>query len=300
MQLICHGKCVKKNACYEANNKIHTCIEGRKMKLSVVVPIYNVEKYLTECLESVIRQKIVYEIVLVNDGSTDRSLDIIVKYKKLDKRIKVIDKSNSGYGDSVNKGIAFASGDYVGILESDDIVIDGAYAELMNIAELTNVDIVKGNYNSFKTPCNNIAYQSNMGSFEYNKVIFFKDNPSILFVAPSIWSAIYKKSFLIDNRIELLPTPGASYQDLSFAFKTWISSKSIRNLMVSTLPPKSSSTTRNTSLMARPKASLPTIAPSLEALEPYTPHSAPRIESTPKSLWITVRKWKSTPPTGQA
>lgn len=197
------------------------------MTLSIIVPICNVEKYLPECLSSVIKQKRVDEIICINDGSTDHCLDIIRKFEKKDNRIKVIDKSNSGYGDSVNQGIALATGDYVGILESDDTVVDDIYSEMMAIAEATNTDIVRGNFNTFETSVKDIVYNNNMNGLEYNKALSFKENKSIVFVMPAIWSAIYKKSFLVCKNLKLLPTPGASYQDLSFFFKTLISSESI-------------------------------------------------------------------------
>lgn len=197
------------------------------MKLSIVIPIYNVENYLPECLDSVIKQKRVDEIICVNDGSTDHSLDIIKEFERKDDRIKVIDKPNSGYGDSVNQGIAIAIGDYVGILESDDIAVDNAYAEMMEAADATEADIVKGNFNTLETSTGRIVYQNNLGSFEYDRVISYKENKTLIFTVPSIWSAIYKKSFLTDKEIQLLATPGASYQDTSFVFKAWIASEKI-------------------------------------------------------------------------
>ena len=197
------------------------------MKLSIVIPIFNMEKHLTECLNSLVKQERINEIICVNDGSTDRSLNIIREFEKKDKRIKVIDKPNSGYGDSVNRGFAFASSDYVGILESDDIAVDGIYSEMMDIAEETKADIIRGNFNVFETVTNNTVYQNNMESFEYSKLISYKDYTNILFVIPAIWSAIYKKSFLVYKEIKLLPTPGASYQDLSFFFKSMISAENI-------------------------------------------------------------------------
>ena len=94
------------------------------VKLSIVIPIYNVEKYLGECLESVILQSLKdIEIICVNDGSTDKSTAILNEYSKKDNRIKVIYIKNSGYGAAVNAGMRVASGEYIGIVESDDSIL---------------------------------------------------------------------------------------------------------------------------------------------------------------------------------
>ena len=91
--------------------------------VSVLVPICNVERYLDQCLESARMQTLKdIEVICINDGSTDGSLDIINSYVNRDPRFKVIDKPNSGYGDSMNKGLEMASGKYVSILESDDFL----------------------------------------------------------------------------------------------------------------------------------------------------------------------------------
>ena len=89
--------------------------------ISLLVPICNVERYLRECLDSAQGQTLTdIEIICINDGSTDSSLEIINEYASRDDRFIVIDKPNSGYGDSMNKGLSIAKGEYVGILESDD------------------------------------------------------------------------------------------------------------------------------------------------------------------------------------
>jgi glycosyltransferase involved in cell wall biosynthesis len=91
-------------------------------RISIIIPIYNVNKYLRECLDSIINQTLkTIEIICVNDGSTDNSLEIIKEYI-YDNRIIIINKNNSGYGDSMNQGLNIASGEYIGIVESDDYV----------------------------------------------------------------------------------------------------------------------------------------------------------------------------------
>ena len=90
------------------------------IKVSIVIPICNVERYLKECLDSVINQTLKdIEIICVDDGSTDASLSILRTYEKMDTRIKVITKQNSGYGNTMNVGMDIAIGEYIGIVDAD-------------------------------------------------------------------------------------------------------------------------------------------------------------------------------------
>ena len=118
----------------------HACIgvivSQNQPLVSVLVPICNVEKYLDECLSSLQNQTLKdIEIICINDGSTDSSLDIINEFASEDPRFVVIDKSNSGYGDSMNRGLESARGKYISILESDDF-LDADALEFMVLALL--------------------------------------------------------------------------------------------------------------------------------------------------------------------
>ena len=198
------------------------------MHLSIIVPICNVEKYLAECLESILKQDVQdMEVICVNDGSTDSSLSIINDFAQKDSRIKIIDKPNSGYGDSLNKGIEAACGDYIGIVESDDVVCDGIFEKMLANAMASDADLVKGCFNFFESSTGELRLHPNFKDFSYNKVISIKNNSTLFFTAPAVWSAFYKKTYLLDNDIKFLPTPGASYQDTAFAFKVWAKAERI-------------------------------------------------------------------------
>ena len=198
------------------------------MRLSIIVPVYNVEKYLAECLDSILLQKkYPIEVICVNDGSKDNSLCILQQYKTRDNRIVIIDKPNTGYGDSMNIGLERATGDYIGIVESDDIVIKGAIEKLISAAEKTESDVIKGNFNFYVAEKHKRTLYSNFKDFPIENAISVSDYPSIFFTAPAIWSGIYKRTFLTENNITFLPTPGASYQDTSFAFKIWAVAKTV-------------------------------------------------------------------------
>lgn len=119
-------------------------------KLSVIMPVCNVESYLAECLDSALSQSFhEIEIICINDGSTDRSLQILREYEKKDPRVKVIDKANAGYGAAMNDGLDAATGEYVGILESDDYACEHAWEKLYTLAKEHDLDIVKGCYLQF-------------------------------------------------------------------------------------------------------------------------------------------------------
>lgn len=196
----------------------------RSPKVSVLVPIYNVEKFLQQCLESVVEQTLrEIEIICINDGSTDSSAEIIREFAEKDDRIIVIDKPNSGYGDSMNQGLARARGEYIGIVESDDWIDTHAFEDLYRIAKMNDADVVRANYyQNYKGVDKKFFYVEPTAT---GKVVDPKHQTWIFLQAPAIWSAIYKRSFLEENDIKFLPTPGASYQDTGFNFKVWASAK---------------------------------------------------------------------------
>lgn len=117
------------------------------VKVSIVVPICNVEKYLDECLTSIANQTLKeIEIICVDDGSKDNSLKIAKRWQKKDKRFIVITKKNSGYGNTMNVGIDNAHGEYLGIVESDDYVDKHMFEVLYTVAKSNDLDVVKSDY----------------------------------------------------------------------------------------------------------------------------------------------------------
>ena len=144
-----------------------------------------------------------------------------------DNRFIIINKKNSGYGDSMNKGIEFVSGEYIGIVESDDFADSNMFEILYKNINNGEVDIVRSNYKLYwEDKKESIVDFYFMKPF-YNKIFNPIENSMIFLVPPSIWAGIYKKELLIKNKIKFLTTPGASYQDTSFFFKTLFKSKKI-------------------------------------------------------------------------
>ena len=189
-------------------------------KISILVPIYNVEKYLKECLDSVINQTLRdIEIICINDGSTDSCAKILAEYQNKDSRIKVINKENSGYGISMNMGLDAVTGEYIGIVESDDFVKNTMFEDLYNLAVKNEADIVKSDYFYYTTSNNQTRKSGKISKFIANKVVNTKTHSDLLKMQPSIWSAIYKRELIDTNNVRFLETPGASYQDTAFSFK---------------------------------------------------------------------------------
>ena len=113
------------------------------VEISVIIPVYNVEGYLEECLESVVNQSFNdLEIICINDGSTDNSLDILNKYAKMDDRIIIINQENKGLGAARNVGLDNANGDYIYFIDSDDYLELNALNELYHVALNNNVDLI--------------------------------------------------------------------------------------------------------------------------------------------------------------
>ena len=197
------------------------------IKVSILIPIYNVEKYLRQCIESVVNQTLKeIEIICINDGSTDNSLSIINEYASRDERIKIINKKNSGYGHSMNCGLKIATGEYIGIVESDDFADENMFEILYEKAKIFDAEIVKSNF--FAQIGEKFLFMENLIGEPYEKIFSSQSRSETIFQRQiAIWSAIYKREFLSRNKIFFNETPGASYQDVSFHFKTTICAEKI-------------------------------------------------------------------------
>lgn len=195
-------------------------------KVSILVPIYNVANYLRQCLQSLHEQTLKeIEIICINDGSTDNSLEIIKEFMEEDPRFVLIDKKNSGYGDSMNQGMEKARGEYIGIVESDDWIEKNAFAELYEMAKVNNADVVRANYYMDKADKSDKARL--IPIHETNRVLNPRQHCWLFLQSAAIWASIYRREFLKEKKITFLATPGASYQDTGFAFKVWASAERV-------------------------------------------------------------------------
>ncbi|MCD7880546.1 MAG: glycosyltransferase [Clostridiales bacterium] len=195
-------------------------------KVSVVLPIYNVEDYLTEALYSLSQQTLdEMEFLCVNDGSTDSSMAIIREFADVDKRFRVLDGPNGGYGKAMNRGIDAAKGAYLGILEPDDFVPPDMFASLYRIAHREQLDLVKADFYIFTVGADGTLKRkrTNLANTRryYGQVIDPWEDTSVFKLVMNTWAGIYNLDFLNKNHIRHNETPGASYQDNGFWFKTF-------------------------------------------------------------------------------
>lgn len=186
-------------------------------KVSVVVPVYNVEKYLEQCLDSIVNQTLEdIEIICVNDGSTDSSYDILKRYEKMDSRIKVISKEDTGYGHTINIGVEAASGKYIAIIDSDDFAETNMMEKMYEAAELYQVDAVKCNYYQYYNGEN--TYVENLKGLPYNEAFCPIENLDI-FMVDATTHFVWNRKLFTEQKLRLNETPGASFQDVSFQFQ---------------------------------------------------------------------------------
>ena len=200
-------------------------------KVSIIVPVYNVEKYLERCLESLINQTYKnIEIIIINDGSTDNSLRILKEYERIDSRIKLIDKNNEGLSQTRNVGINIATGEYITFVDSDDWIELDLLKILINLIKENNGDVALCSY---VREYNEKAINKDLGFGDI--VIFDKDevkstlyrrmigpigdelkNPENLDSLITAWGKIYKTSIIRENKISFIDTSIIGTEDLLF------------------------------------------------------------------------------------
>ena len=193
--------------------------------VSVLVPVYNVGPYVGSCLESLLEQDFKgVEVIVVNDGSTDDSRDVIAQVCDGDDRVRIIDKENSGYGASLNRALDETRGEFVGILESDDELVDGALALLLSEALRLGADVVKGDFLYWWSGDEERTVRAHEITPDMCGALVDTTSDLRIYSRKStIWSAVYRTAFLREHGIRFLETPGASFQDTSFNFKVFAS-----------------------------------------------------------------------------
>ena len=205
------------------------------VKISVIIPVYNVEKYLEECLDSVVNQTFEdIEIICVNDGSTDKSLEILNDYASADDRIKVFTQENKRQGAARNLGLDKSSGDYVYFMDSDDYIDLSTIEKLYNNGISNNSDIVVSKIARFTDDCDKIDYSIpgfdfetqfknvdfNDFTFNYNDIKQYVLNRSF---AP--WMKLFKKEFLLENNLQFIEY--LAYEDVLFHVQTFLKAQRI-------------------------------------------------------------------------
>ena len=175
-------------------------------KISVIVPVYNQEKNLDKCMDSLINQSLKdIEFIFVNDGSTDDSEKVILKYQKNDKRIKLISKKNGGQASARNLGLKYAKGEYISFVDSDDYVDKNIYKDIYEIVAKNNYDILVFDY--YITDYKKVEYCKVLRDMQSGVV----NDKQFFFASACPWNKIYKRIFLLNNNF-LFPE-GIIYED---------------------------------------------------------------------------------------
>lgn len=194
-------------------------------KLSVIVAIYNVEGYLDKCLSSLVNQitSTDYEVICVNDGSTDNSRSIIEKYVNNNKNFVLLDKVNGGLSDARNHGLKNTNSEYVSFIDGDDFVSSDYVEKTIRCMEQDNLDMLVFGYYQYYVS-SNINEQTNLKIKD--GIYCLKENKDILAFTPNAaWNKVYRRNLFVDNNIEY--PFGYRHQDLGTTAKLMCHSKRI-------------------------------------------------------------------------
>lgn len=196
-------------------------------KLSIIVPVYNVEKYIRPCIESIFRQGLDdadFEVIIVNDGTKDRSMEIISSIISQHKNITVINQENQGLSVARNNGIKKAIGNYILFVDSDDLIVDHCLPFFLEKAIPSNADLIVADFKRMEDYEIDLLYKKPLSIQNNSKVhektgltLFMEDlNPRECYV----WRTIYRRDFLIKNNILFIPN--ICYEDIPFTHECYL------------------------------------------------------------------------------
>lgn len=210
--------------------KRYSMKENLDLQLSIIVPVYNVEKYIRECLESIFKQELNdedFEVIIVNDGTKDRSIEVIQDIIDSHNNITVVNQENQGLSVARNVGISMAQGEYILMQDSDDLLFENSLKPLLEKALESKADLVVADFLSMsdeeieqKMPYQH--YQKPV--FDYKEKtgeqLFLEDlNPYQCYV----WRTLFKREFLLDINIKFVP--GIYIQDVPFTHESYLKAK---------------------------------------------------------------------------
>ena len=197
------------------------------LKLSIIVPVYNVEKYIRPCIESIFKQGLDendFEVIIVNDGTKDRSMEIIADIVNKHNNIVVINQENQSLSVARNNGIAQAKGQYILMPDSDDLLIENSLLPLLEKAMETKVDLLVADYKAMSDDDIKHFHGIEQKELTFHEMtgeeLFIKElNPHHCYV----WRTLYRRSFLSENSIVFIP--GINYQDVPFTNECYLKAK---------------------------------------------------------------------------
>lgn len=199
------------------------------IELSVIFPMYNVSKYLEQCIQSVTCWDAEYvEFLFVNDGSSDNSREIVLEYAKKDKRVRLFDKQNGGCASARQWGVEHAKGRYVGFIDPDDFIDESMFRKLLRAAMVGNYDISYCGYKEYyentgeiKDVVDVLGWPYNRGTSDQKKI-----QELIAYCRVAIWRGIYKMDMLKTNNVHFY-TDLRRYDDLPFKVETFAVARSV-------------------------------------------------------------------------
>lgn len=199
-------------------------------KVSVIVPCYNVEEYLDECLQSVINQSLKdIEIICVDDGSTDGTLDKLNSYKGKDKRIKLLSQQNLGAGAARNKGMKYARGEYLYFMDADDLCSKELLKSCVEVAKKNDADIVSFHFETFDKDGNREVRKGYHSEWLSNNLDFFNyaDCPQRIcsILNPTPWNKVLRRDFVLKNDLKFEEI--SSTNDITFSAVSAVKAKKI-------------------------------------------------------------------------
>lgn len=203
------------------------------MDLSIIVPIYNVEKYVRTCIESIYKQELNeknFEVIIVNDGTTDRSMEVIADIIRQHSNIIIIEQENQGISVARNNGLVKAKGEYILMIDSDDFLIDNRVSFLLEKALETKAEVVTAEY----LQMNNEEIEVFLSGSIQNKIedIVIEEHTGEDFLKEyycrNVWRNLYRKEFLQSKNIFFIP--GITAQDVPFANECYLKAKKCLNI----------------------------------------------------------------------
>lgn len=198
-----------------------------KTNLSIIVPVYNVEKYIRPCIDSIFQQGLdetCFEVIIVNDGSTDKSMEAIADIIKQHSNIAVINQENQGLSVARNNGIAMAKGDYVLMLDSDDMLIENSIYLLLEKGLEIKADLIVADFLSM----NDEEIEKYQGVTQ-NHIEFKKKSGEQLFLEDLhpyqcyVWRTLYRRDFILKEQLAFVPK--ISYEDVPFTHECYLKAK---------------------------------------------------------------------------
>lgn len=201
------------------------------LRLSIIVPFYNVEQYIAECLDSLYRQDLPeneFEVICVDDCSPDNTIDIVSSYAKKHDNLKIVkNKLNRKLGGARNAGMEVASGNYVLFVDSDDFIEDNILKTLCTIAENDNLDVLHFNYDTYPIINNSMRRVESLDVMT-GPELFFDERFIWYHDLVTAWRKIYKRSFLIDNKITFAEQ--IMFEDVDYALRVFAKAKRVRHI----------------------------------------------------------------------